>query len=137
MYTGYIPVAPATCSCLISVAVWYALKPFDVIYALLTLGLLVVGVVLGNDLSRVWGKDPRQIVIDEYASFLIPLYFTPVRPVPLLIAFVAFRVFDILKPPPLRFLERLQGGWGIMLDDVGAAIYTTVIILVATLVFSL
>lgn len=113
------------------------LKPFDVLYIVLTLGLLVVGVVLGNDLSRVWGKDPRQIVIDEYASFLIPLYFTPVRLVPLLIAFVVFRLFDILKPPPLRFLERMRGGWGIMLDDIGAAVYTTVIILVATLVFNL
>ena len=93
--------------------------------------------MLGNDLSRVWGKDPRRIVIDEYASFLIPLYFTPVRLVPLFIAFIAFRLFDILKPPPLRYLERLRGGWGIMLDDIGAAMYTVVIILVATLVFNL
>ncbi len=106
-------------------------------YILLTLILLATGVLLGNDLSRVWGKDPRQIVIDEYAAFLIPLYFTPVRLVPLLVAFVAFRLFDILKPPPLRSLERLQGGWGIMLDDIGAAVYTAVIVLVATLVFNL
>ena len=98
------------------------LKPFDVLYALLTLGLIVAGVVLGNDLSKVWGKDPKRIVVDEYASFLIPLYFTPVRLLPLLIAFAAFRVFDILKPPPLRHLERLRGGWGIMLDDIGAAV---------------
>ncbi|UCC13062.1 MAG: phosphatidylglycerophosphatase A [candidate division WOR-3 bacterium] len=137
LYTGYIPIAPATFSCLISVVVWYVLKPFDLLYVLLTLGLLAVGVVLGNDLSTVWGKDPREIVIDEYAAFLIPLYFTPVRLVPLLIAFIAFRLFDILKPPPLRSLERLRGGWGIMLDDIGAAVYTTVIVLVATLVFNL
>jgi phosphatidylglycerophosphatase A len=119
------------------VAVWYVLKPYHVPYILLTLGLLVVGVVLGNDLSRVWGKDPRHIVIDEYASFLIPLYFTPQRLVPLLIAFVAFRLFDILKPPPLRWFERARGGWGIMLDDIGAAVYATGVILIATLVFDL
>jgi len=107
------------------------------VYILLTLTLLVVGVVLGNDLSRLWGKDPGKIVIDEYAAFLIPLYFTPPRLVPLLIAFVAFRLFDILKPPPLRFLERARGGWGIMLDDIGAAVYATFVILIATLVFNL
>ena len=99
--------------------------------------LLATGVVLGNDLSRVWGKDPGQIVIDEYASFLIPLFFTPIRPVPFIIAFIAFRVFDILKPPPLRALERLEGGWGIMLDDVGAAVYATAVILIATMVFKI
>ena len=118
-------------------AVWYVLKPFHVPYILLTVSLLVVGVVLGNDLSAVWGKDPGKIVIDEYAAFLIPLYITPPRLLPLVIAFVAFRLFDILKPPPLRFLERARGGWGIMLDDIGAAVYTTIIVLIATLVFNL
>jgi phosphatidylglycerophosphatase A len=119
------------------VAVWYVLRVYPAVYILLTLTLLVAGVVLGNDLCSVWGKDPGRIVIDEYASFLIPLYFTPRRLVPLLIAFAAFRLFDILKPPPLRSLERAPGGWGIMLDDIGAAVYTTVVVLIATLVFNL
>jgi phosphatidylglycerophosphatase A len=77
-----------------------------------------------------WGKDPRRIVIDEYASILIPLYFTPLRIQPLLVTFFLFRIFDIVKPSPIRNLEKLKGGWGIMLDDLLAAVYTTIIIIV-------
>lgn len=88
---------------------------------------------MSNDLSKVWGKDPRQIVIDEYACLLIPLYFTPHRIFPLLITFVLFRVFDILKPFPINKLENLKGGWGIMLDDLGAAAYTLIIMLMIVL----
>ena len=76
------------------------------------------------------------MVIDEYSSFLLPLYFIPRLPLFLILAFVIFRLFDILKPPPLRILEHLRGGWGIMLDDLGAAVYTTGIILIARLVFA-
>lgn len=122
---------------MISVGLWYALKPFPLLYILLTLTLLIAGVVLAHDLSARWGKDPREIVIDEYSTFLIPLYFTPPRLIPLAIAFVVFRLFDIIKPPPLRSLEQVHGGWGIMLDDLGAAVYTTVVILIVTGVFGL
>ncbi len=90
--------------------------------------MMLAGFYVSYDLARKWGKDPRQIVIDEITAFLIPLFFTPMRILPLLIAFASFRFFDIIKPPPLRRLERLPGGWGIMLDDIGAAIYTSILI---------
>lgn len=83
-----------------------------------------------NDLEKTWGKDPRRIVVDEYASLLLPLFFTPIRLAPLVITFLLFRFFDIVKPPPVRNMERLKGGWGIMLDDLLAAVYTTIVILV-------
>lgn len=97
--------------------------------------LLVIGFYVSDDLANKWGKDPRPIVIDEYSTFLIPLYFTPLRLLPLLISFILFRIFDILKPPPLRALEKIHGGWGIMLDDVGAAIYTSIIMILAVHLF--
>jgi phosphatidylglycerophosphatase A len=84
-----------------------------------------------------WGKDPRQIVIDEYATFLIPLYFTPKRLVPLIMTFILFRLFDIIKPPPLRRLEKVNAGWGIMLYDLGASVYTTIIIIIVFILFKL
>jgi phosphatidylglycerophosphatase A len=93
-------------------------------------------VFISQDLTKGWGKDPRQIVIDEYATLLLPLYFTPKRIIPLVVTFLFFRFFDITKPPPLRKLEAIQGGWGIMLDDFGAAIYTTVVILLITQFFT-
>jgi phosphatidylglycerophosphatase A len=90
----------------------------------------MTGITVSCDLSRVWGKDPHQIVIDEYASLLIPLYFTPRRIIPLIITVIVFRVFDILKPPPIKQLEKLPSGWGIMSDDLGAAVLTAVVIII-------
>jgi phosphatidylglycerophosphatase A len=127
---GYMPVAPATASCVISVIIWYFLIPFRPIYVAVAIVLFVLGVVISDSLTSSWGKDPRTIVIDEYACLLFPLYFTPKRLIPLIITFLLFRIFDILKPPPIKALEHLRGGWGVMLDDLGAAIYTTIIIVI-------
>ena len=134
---GYIPVAPATFSCVISVIIWYFLIQFKIIYIIITIVLFVLGIVLSDSLSRMWGKDPREVVIDEYACLLIPLYFTPIEIVPFVITFVFFRIFDILKPPPLRKIEKISGGWGVMLDDLGAAIYTSFVIIICKLIFKL
>jgi phosphatidylglycerophosphatase A len=123
-----MPVAPATCSCIISIVVWYFLLPYKILYIAIAVLLFIVGVVFSNDLTKVWGKDPSRIVIDEYASLLLPLYFTPLKIAPLIITFLLFRIFDIVKPPPLRRLEQVSHGWGVMLDDLGAAIYTTIVI---------
>ena len=122
--------APATFSCLISIIIWYLLSPTKIPYVAITAALFVIGIYVSDDLAKSWGKDPHRIVVDEYASILIPLFFTPVRIFPLVITLLLFRFFDIVKPPPIRRLEDLRGGWGIMFDDLLAAIYTTVIILI-------
>lgn len=132
-----MPLAPATFACIISIVIWYLCVSLPSCYISITIALLIIGVVLCRHLVTVWGKDPRQIVVDEYASFLIPLYFTPKRILPLVIAFVLFRLFDILKPPPLRQVEKIPGGWGVMLDDIGAAIYTAIIMLVINIFINL
>ncbi|MCK4673812.1 phosphatidylglycerophosphatase A [candidate division WOR-3 bacterium] len=129
-FLGYIRIAPATFSCLISIVIWYFLFPYKLVYILVVIILFFTGVKVSNDLTKIWGKDPHKIVIDEYACLLIPLYFIPQRILPLAITFVLFRIFDIIKPWPIRKLEDFPGGWGVMLDDLGAAIYTTVVILI-------
>jgi len=67
--------------------------------------------------------DPSIVVIDEVVGMWIALMFVPLNPISAVIAFVAFRFFDIVKPPPARQVERIPNGWGIMLDDVVAGIY--------------
>jgi phosphatidylglycerophosphatase A len=129
-FLGYIPIAPATFGCVISVVLWYFLLPYKIIYCIVAVILFVLGIITSDHLSAQWGHDPRRIVIDEYASLLLPLFFTPKRLLPLLVTFVCFRVFDIVKPFPIRRLERLPGGWGIMLDDLLAAGYTTIIVII-------
>jgi phosphatidylglycerophosphatase A len=66
--------------------------------------------------------DPGCIVIDEVCGQLIALAFLPAAWVPVGASFVLFRFFDIIKPWPIRKLEKLPGGWGIMADDVGAGL---------------
>lgn len=127
---GYLPLAPATFGCLISIVVWYFISDYPFLYFGIFINLFLWGLIISNEFAKEWGKDPRRIVIDEYAALLLPLYFVPKNFVFFLIAFLFFRIFDILKPPPLRQLERLSGAWGIMLDDLGAAIYTTILIVI-------
>jgi phosphatidylglycerophosphatase A len=72
-------------------------------------------------------KDPSFVVIDEVAGQLISLIAVPVAWKTFLAGLILFRVFDILKPPPVRQLERLPEGTGIVLDDVAAGIYALVV----------
>ena len=68
-------------------------------------------------------KDPQHVVIDEVAGQLVTLLACPIVWRALLAGFILFRVFDILKPPPIRSLEKLPGGTGIVVDDLGAGVY--------------
>ncbi len=73
-------------------------------------------------------KDPSHVVIDEVAGQLVTLIGAPVRFAPLLIGFLLFRAFDILKPPPIRQLEKLPDGTGIVVDDLGAGVFGCIVL---------
>ncbi len=84
----------------------------------------LVGIPAATRVARAHGKkDPQFVVIDEVAGQLIALIAVPLSWKSFLAAFILFRVFDIIKPPPVRQLERLPDGFGIVLDDVAAGIY--------------
>ena len=93
--------------------------------ACLLAGLAVaVGIPAATRISRAAAlKDPQFVVIDEVAGQLITFVGAAVTWKSLLLGFILFRGFDIVKPPPLRHLERLREGAGIVLDDVGAGLY--------------
>ena len=71
-------------------------------------------------------RDPGLVVIDEVAGMLLTLLAVPVGPVGIVIGFLAFRLFDIVKPFPARQAEALPRGWGVMADDIVAGIYAQV-----------
>jgi len=85
---------------------------------------ILVGIPAATQMARSTGlKDPQFVVIDEVAGQLITLIAVPVSWNSLLLGFILFRGFDIVKPPPVRQLEHLPEGTGIVLDDVGAGLY--------------
>ena len=95
---------------------------------LLALGAVIVGIPAATQVSRASGlKDPQFVVIDEVAGQLITMIAVPVSWKSVLVGFILFRGFDIVKPPPVRQLERLPEGIGIVIDDVGAGLYALAI----------
>ena len=93
--------------------------------ALLAVG---IGIPAATRFARASAsKDPQSVVIDEVAGQWIALLFAPVSWKTLLLAFILFRVFDILKPPPVLQLERLPEGTGIVVDDVAAGLYALLV----------
>jgi phosphatidylglycerophosphatase A len=85
---------------------------------------VLVGIPAATRVARASGvKDPQFVVIDEVAGQLVTLIASPITWQSLLLGFILFRAFDIVKPPPIRRLERIPEGAGIVIDDVGAGIY--------------
>ena len=135
---GYLPLAPGTWASAGAAAVYvlvYWTLPGPVGTILLggaAVLCFVAGVALGPWAQEHYERqDPRPFVLDDVVGqWLTCLLFRSGTAFGTAIAaFIVFRVFDILKPYPIRKLERLPGGWGIMLDDVGAAVYALLVLL--------
>ena len=135
---GYLPIAPGTWGSLAGVAIFLlaGLTAWPLMTALICLaGVLifsVLNVVLGPWACSHYGaKDPSPVVIDEVAGYLVAVLFLPIDGANLYYsaacAFFAFRIFDIIKPPPARRLERLRAGWGILADDLMAGLYANLL----------
>jgi phosphatidylglycerophosphatase A len=123
-FAGHFPIAPGTFASLITVAIiWFFIPPFFYILLPAGIGLLLLSVWLATRGEEFFGKDGSPIVIDEVAGMVISLCFVSKDIRSFAGAFLLFRLFDIVKPPPARSMERLKGGWGVTLDDVIAGIY--------------
>jgi len=93
-----------------------------------TVAITFIGVWSSSVVEPIWGKDPARVVIDEVAGMCVSLLFLPISIKYVLSALILFRFFDILKPLLIRKTEMLPAGWGIMMDDVLAGIYTNIIL---------
>jgi phosphatidylglycerophosphatase A len=89
-----------------------------------------------REARRCGSKDPSHVVVDEMAGQMMTLIAAPVGWKTLLLGFILFRCFDIVKPPPVRQLERLREGFGIVVDDLGAGVYGLVVLQLLVHVFS-
>jgi len=127
---GFLHPGPGTWASAATVVLWWTLSRGNplawqpVAAALLALLAIGLGIPAATRVARAAGsKDPQFVVIDEVAGQLIALIAVPITWKCLLAGFILFRGFDIVKPPPVRSLERLPGGSGIVFDDVGAGLY--------------
>jgi phosphatidylglycerophosphatase A len=126
-FAGYFPLAPGTFASLItSLIIWFLVPPVFHILPFVSIGLFLISVWSATKGEEIFGKDGRQIVIDEVCGMAISLLLVPKQIRWYVIAFFLFRIFDIVKPPPARAVEKLKGGWGVTLDDVVAGIYANV-----------
>jgi phosphatidylglycerophosphatase A len=127
---GYLRPGPGTWGSATTVILWWLVAHRIVphwqpwVAVLLALVAILVGIPAATRVARACGrKDPQFVVIDEVAGQLITLIGAPMAWQSLLLGFILFRAFDIVKPPPVRQLERLPEGVGIVIDDVGAGLY--------------
>ena len=124
---GFLPLVPGTWGSLGGVAIALLLPAgsWHLAVGIAVLAASALTVALGPAAQRAAGReDPQQVVMDEVAGVLVTLAVVPaMAPLQVGFGFLFFRAFDILKPPPARWLERLPGGWGILLDDLAAALY--------------
>jgi phosphatidylglycerophosphatase A len=126
-FAGYFPLAPGTFASLItSLIIWFLVPPVFPILPFVSRGLFLISVWSATKGEEIFGKDGRQIVIDEVCGMAISLLLVPKQIRWYVIAFFLFRIFDIVKPPPARAVEKFKGGWGVTLDDVVAGIYANV-----------
>lgn len=129
---GLAPAAPGTFGTLLALPLYWLAAPRlePAGFLLAAAALFALGVWACDVTGRAIGvPDHRGMVWDEVVAFLLVLFFVPAHPYWQAAAFLLFRLFDILKPPPIRALERrLPGGWGVMVDDVVAAFYTLLVL---------
>jgi len=136
--SGYFPKAPGTAGAVLATLLWMGISLIGtpsqlfIATALLIIVFTCLGVWSSGVMEIYWGKDPSKVVVDEMVGVWIPLlsvnnnnrhylYYA-------IAALLLFRLFDIFKPLGIKKMEAIEGGWGIMLDDILAGLYSLFIL---------
>ena len=130
-YSGYLPKAPGTWGSLVGLVLFFLLHTLSLeTYLAVVASIFLVGTFAAGEAEKIIDhQDPGLVVIDEIVGILITMIAIPATPLFMVLGFVLFRIFDILKPFPVNFFDqRFHGGLGIMLDDVMAGIYSLIIL---------
>jgi phosphatidylglycerophosphatase A len=134
---GYIRAAQGTFGALLVPVLYHLLPqewfagypgPATAVLAIMAVVAYFAGVWASGVLEQLWGIDPGRVVIDEFMGICLTLLFVPITPGTVWAGFILFRIFDIVKPPPIHRLELTKGGWGVMNDDLMAAVYAGILL---------
>jgi phosphatidylglycerophosphatase A len=137
LYSGMLPKAPGTWGTLFGLIPWYFCRNLALPVYLGVIGaLFVIGSLVAGSAEKIFDRpDPGIIVIDEIVGLFVALTLAPKHPLAWVLGFLLFRLFDVLKPFPINWLDsHLHGGIGIMVDDVVAGIYALICLQVIWLV---
>jgi len=130
--SGYAPVAPGTAGAALAaiityfIAIYSSSSTLNIALVVLSIVFTVLGIWSANVLQDEWGHDPGKIVVDEMVGIWISMLFIPFSLLNLLLAFGLFRLYDIWKPWIVKKAENLDGGLGVMADDVVAGVFANV-----------
>ena len=128
---GYLPFAPGTWGSVFAILLWWVLlKDLNTyIFGAIIIIFLLIGIVVSNIIIDQSGDhDPSHIIIDELVGQWLALFLIPDGFFNIVISFILFRFFDIIKPWPIRLIEKLPKGLGVMSDDLTAGLITLVLI---------
>ena len=127
-FVGYLPYAPGTWGSLFIAIIHFSLPSFSLVLSLVILALLfLLGLIVSARVEKISGvKDPSIIVIDEAIGIFIALFLLPKVLTLYFLAFIIFRILDILKPYPINKFQDFSGSFGIIMDDVLAGVLTFV-----------
>jgi phosphatidylglycerophosphatase A len=129
---GFMPFAPGSWATAVGVAIAYYFGGNLPVYTILLVVLLGLGIMTTGIIEKQMNqKDPGCLVIDEVVGVMIALWGLPMIWPVMISGFFLFRAFDMFKIYPINKLEAQPGGWGIMLDDCAAGVYTAVILRIA------
>ena len=135
-YLGHSPFMPGTLGSLAGLLIYFVVKHKFPIYAFSILFLFMLGMIFSSEAEKIYKrKDAQMIVIDEAFGMMLSMFLVSYNFWIMWLGFLLFRTFDILKPPPARAIEKFSGAFGVMFDDVIAAIYTNFILQIITRVF--
>jgi phosphatidylglycerophosphatase A len=134
LFIGTVPFAPGTFGAIIGLPIVFLLSRLDLLLSVLFMLLFIFFAIgIASAAEKILNqKDPAKIVIDEIAGLMVAFTGLPFNLKTVVLGFILFRVFDILKPFPIRTLERkVGGGTGVVLDDVLAGVYANLILRLA------
>lgn len=127
LYTGYSPFVPGTVGTLPALLLVLVLGHYPITLHAVGVVMFFLSVWAAGAAEHLFGHDSKKIVIDEWAGMFFSVALMPFSWPNYLIAFFAFRLFDVVKLPPARNFEKLPGGWGVTMDDVAAGIQANII----------
>jgi phosphatidylglycerophosphatase A len=129
-YTGFFPFAPATFASAVFAAIYWLVPGGEVLAnPIVCLVTLIISIPVSSRLEKQYGEDPSCVVIDEVVGMQVILVSAAnVSLWGIFLAFFVFRVFDVVKPFPVGRSQKLPGGWGIVIDDLLAGVYSRIVL---------